>query len=81
VLGGSARAVHQRATALEQRCQHAWYVRAAGGTLESRLPESWLAKMMASSGENFIGFWEAMVRQELRADPFLLERSAERAAI
>ena len=27
VLGGSARAVHQRAVALEQRCQHAWYVR------------------------------------------------------
>jgi L-ribulose-5-phosphate 4-epimerase len=24
VLGGSARAVHQRAVALEQRCQHAW---------------------------------------------------------
>jgi L-ribulose-5-phosphate 4-epimerase len=56
-------------------------VRAAGGTLESRLPESWLVKMMASKGENFIGFWEAMVRQELRADPFLLERSAERASI
>ena len=31
VLGGSARAVHQRAVALEQRCQHAWYARAAGG--------------------------------------------------
>jgi L-ribulose-5-phosphate 4-epimerase len=30
VLGGSARAVHQRAVALEQRCQHAWYARAAG---------------------------------------------------
>ena len=31
VLGGSARAVHQRAVALEQRCQHAWYARVAGG--------------------------------------------------
>ena len=36
VLGGSARAVHQRAVALEQRCQHAWYARAAGGA--GRLP-------------------------------------------
>ncbi len=31
VLGGSARAVHQRAVALEQRCRNAWLVRAAGG--------------------------------------------------
>jgi L-ribulose-5-phosphate 4-epimerase len=81
VLGGSARAVHQRAVALEQRCQHAWYVRAAGGQLESRLPESWLAKMKAGRGESFIGFWEAMVRQELRADPFLLERTGDRTSV
>ena len=38
VLGGSARAVHQRAVALEQRCQHAWYARAAGGAGVSRVP-------------------------------------------
>ena len=38
VLGGSARAVHQRAVALEQRCQHAWYARAAGGSGGSAAP-------------------------------------------
>ncbi len=42
VLGGSARAVHQRAVALEQRCQHAWYARAAGGTGVSRLPQTFI---------------------------------------
>lgn len=72
VLGNSARAVHQRAVALEQRCQRAWHVRAAGGELVSRLPESWRARMLASDGDRFIGFWEAMVRKELREDPALL---------
>ncbi len=31
VLGSTVRAVHQRAVALEQRCQRAWHIRAAGG--------------------------------------------------
>jgi L-ribulose-5-phosphate 4-epimerase len=72
VLGGSARAVHQRAVALEQRCQRAWHIRAAGGALVSPLPPSWLDVVQRSNGEGFIGFWEAMVRAELRADPTLL---------
>jgi L-ribulose-5-phosphate 4-epimerase len=72
VLGGSARAVHQRAVALEQRCQRAWHVRAAGAPARSPLPQSFLTAMQRSDGEGFIGFWEAMVRQELRADPTLL---------
>jgi len=72
VLGGSARAVHQRAVALEQRCQRAWHVRAAGGSGVSLLPKEFLAAMEASDGEGFIGFWEAAVRAELRADPTLL---------
>jgi L-ribulose-5-phosphate 4-epimerase len=78
VLGGSARAVHQRAVALEQRCQHAWHVRAAAAaiataaTATSVLPEAFLTAMAASDGEGFIGFWEAAVRAELRADPDLL---------
>jgi ribulose-5-phosphate 4-epimerase/fuculose-1-phosphate aldolase len=71
VLGGSARAVHQRAVALEQRCQHAWYARAAGGTT-SLLPAAFLDLMARSDGEGFIGFWEAAVRAELRAEPDLL---------
>src|SRR6202451_1936051 len=40
VIGQSARAVHQRAVALEQRCQHAWFVRASGNTATSVLPDS-----------------------------------------
>jgi L-ribulose-5-phosphate 4-epimerase len=75
VLGGSARAVHQRAVALEQRCQHAWHVRsagAAGAASATVLPPAFLEAMAASDGEGFIGFWEAAVRAELRADPGLL---------
>jgi L-ribulose-5-phosphate 4-epimerase len=73
ILGGSPRAVHQRAVALEQRCQHAWMIRAAGGTLDTPLPAAYRERMSAGDGEGFHGFWEAMVRQELRADPTLLE--------
>jgi L-ribulose-5-phosphate 4-epimerase len=65
--------VHQRAVALEQRCRHGWHIRAAGGKLDSRLPASYVDRMRQSPGDNFIGFWEAMVRQELRADPTLLD--------
>jgi len=73
VLGNSIRAVHQRAVALEQRCQRAWHVRAAGGSMKSALPAWYLERMEASTGDRFIGFWEAMVRQELRANPSLLD--------
>ena len=38
VVGSTARAVHQRAVALEQRCQRAWHVMAAGRPLEHRCP-------------------------------------------
>lgn len=72
VLAGSARAAHQRAVALEQRCQRAWHVRAAGGSLDSPLPAPFVEAMQRSDGEGFIGFWEAMVRRELREDPTLL---------
>lgn len=73
VVGGSARAAHQRAVALEQRCQHAWYVRAAGGSASSILPAALLEAMRASRGDEFIGFWEAAVRAERRSDPTLLD--------
>jgi L-ribulose-5-phosphate 4-epimerase len=73
VLGVSARAIHQRAVALEQRCQHAWYVKAAGGDLNSALPDSWRNAVRSTDGNGFIGFWEAMVREELRQDPTILE--------
>ena len=74
VLGNSVRAVHQRAVALEQRCRHAWHVRAAAGKVASPLPRSYVERMRQSAGDNFLGFWEAMVRQELRLDPSLLEQ-------
>jgi ribulose-5-phosphate 4-epimerase/fuculose-1-phosphate aldolase len=73
VTGGSARAVHQRAVALEQRCQRAWHIRAAGGTGRTALPDGFLEFMAQSDGEGFIGFWEAAVRLELRDDPHLLD--------
>lgn len=73
VLGGSARAVHQRAVALEQRCQRSWHVRAAGSRAPSPLPSSFVEAMARSDGEGFLGFWEAAVRAELRADPSLLD--------
>lgn len=73
VLGTTVRAVHQRAVALEQRCRMAWHVRAAGGELQSVLPDWFSERFRRSDGDNFIGFWEAMVRAELRADPTLLE--------
>ncbi|MEO6123734.1 MAG: class II aldolase/adducin family protein [Ilumatobacteraceae bacterium] len=72
VLGSTIRAVHQRAVALEQRCRNAWLVRAAGGQLDSPLPAWFVERMRGSDGDGFIGFWEAMVRAELRADPTLL---------
>lgn len=72
VLGSSARAVHQRAVALEQRCQRSWHIRAAGSTAASPVAQSWLDRMAHSDGNGFIGFWEAAVRRELEADPSLL---------
>lgn len=72
VLGASIRAVHQRAVALEQRCRHAWHIRATGSALAPRLPQWYVDRMKQSDGTSFRGFWEAMVRQELNADPTLL---------
>lgn len=70
VIAKSVRAAHQRAVALEQRCCHAWHVEAIGGGLP--LPEPAASRARASDGTRFIGFWEAMARRELRADPSIL---------
>ncbi|ONH58867.1 class II aldolase [Frankia sp. CcI49] len=72
VLGGSARAIFQRAVALEQRCQRAWHVRAAGGSPAPVLPAGFLNHLKNSDGDGFVGFWESAVRAELRSDPSLL---------
>ncbi len=71
VLGGSVRAAHQRAVALEQRCRNAWHVQAIGGGRP--LPEPARSFFAGHDGEGFIGFWEAMARRELRLDPGLLD--------
>lgn len=73
VLGSTARAVHQRAVAHEQRCQRAWHVLAAGRPLHSPVAVWWAERLRKSDGNGFVGFWEAMVRRELRADPTLLD--------
>jgi ribulose-5-phosphate 4-epimerase/fuculose-1-phosphate aldolase len=73
VLGSTVRAVHQRAVALEQRCKHAWHVRAAGGRRESPLPQWFLDRSKGMDGNGFIGFWEAAVRDVLREDPSVLD--------
>ena len=74
VLGSTARAIHQRAVALEQRCQRAWHVLAAGGALDSPVASWWMDRIARSDGNGFHGFWEAMARQELNADPHLLDQ-------
>jgi ribulose-5-phosphate 4-epimerase/fuculose-1-phosphate aldolase len=70
VTGKTIRAVHQRAVALEQRCQHAWYVEAIGGG--TPLAEPVQERFRHSDGDGFIGFFEAMARRELRRDPSIL---------
>ena len=73
VVGKTVRAAHQRAVALEQRCQRAWHARAiTDSPLQTKLPASYLDQTIKSDGDRFIGFWEAAVRAELRADPTLL---------
>ena len=71
VTAGSIRAAHQRAVALEYRCQRAWQVETIGGGRE--LPEPARSFFRRSDGEGFAGFFEAMARQELRRDPTLLD--------
>lgn len=71
VTAKSVRAAHQRAVALEWRCRVAYAVASAGGSGQE-LPDSIRERFGRNDGAGFIGFWEAMVRQELRADPSLL---------
>ncbi|HWE57708.1 MAG TPA: class II aldolase/adducin family protein [Acidimicrobiales bacterium] len=72
ITGRSIRAVHQRAVALEWRCRMAHAVMAAGVS-GGELPAEIRDRFGGNDGAGFIGFWEAMVRQELRQDPSLLD--------
>jgi L-ribulose-5-phosphate 4-epimerase len=72
VTAKNVRAAHQRAVALEQRCQRAWAIAATG--LEGReLPAPMRELIGWGDGDGFRGFWEAMVRRALRDDPTLLD--------
>ncbi len=66
VLGDSVREVHQRAVAIEQRAHRAWFIENAGGSLP--IPR---AVQETLGRAEFFGFWEAMARRELLADPKL----------
>jgi L-ribulose-5-phosphate 4-epimerase len=77
VTAGSVRAAHQRSVALEYRSRRAWQVEAVGAGRE--LPERARSFFASSDGEGFFGYFEAMVRRELRSDPTLLEGSTARA--
>jgi ribulose-5-phosphate 4-epimerase/fuculose-1-phosphate aldolase len=67
VTGDSVRAVHQRAVALEQRARHAFQIQQLGGAPE--LPQAIQQRQRATTGNEFHGFWEAMVRRRLRDCP------------
>lgn len=74
VTAGSVRGVYQRCVALEQRAQRAWLARGlVDGALHSRLGREAAAMFARSSADGFLGYWEAAVRTELRADPTLLD--------
>ena len=74
VTGGSIRAAHQRAVALEYRSRRAWYVEAVGAGRP--LPEPARSTFRASDGDAFVGFFEAMARHELLRDPDCLQPRA-----
>lgn len=74
VTASTIRGAYQRCVALEQRAQRAFHARAiASGPLVSKLGAEAAAMFRRSTGEGFIGFWEAAVRAELRREPDFLE--------
>lgn len=76
ITANTIRGAYQRCVALEQRSQRAWHARAiSADPLVSRLGADAAAMFRRSTGDGFIGFWEAAVRAELRRDPSLLESS------
>jgi ribulose-5-phosphate 4-epimerase/fuculose-1-phosphate aldolase len=70
-------AAYHRAYSLEFRCRNAWYVRAAGGRLESPLPRPVLDRWEQRQ-DGLDAMWFAAVRAELRAAPDLLDEPLPR---
>lgn len=77
ILADSAAAIYQRATALEIRCQRAWYLRCAGSDLVSPVPEWWMERQRETIGSRVDGIWAALIRRALRAEPSLINSYAE----
>ena len=73
VLGGSARAVTSGPWPSNSGASGPGTSGPPASRAPSPLPSAFLDVMAASDGEGFIGFWEAAVRAELRADPALLD--------
>jgi len=67
VLGANLRQAHLRAVSFALRAQRAWHVAQLGGGPELRPA---VHDVLAAAG--FPGFWDAMARRELRADPSIL---------
>jgi L-ribulose-5-phosphate 4-epimerase len=71
VTGNSVRAVHQRSVGFEQRCRHSYLMQSFGGG--QTLARDVAKRMGGKTGNEFHGFWEAMVRRYLRDHPEVLE--------
>jgi ribulose-5-phosphate 4-epimerase/fuculose-1-phosphate aldolase len=67
VIGSDLPEVHLRCVAFEQRCREAYQVETLGGGIELA-PD--VRETLGKA--KFDGFWEAMARRELRADPSLM---------
>jgi L-ribulose-5-phosphate 4-epimerase len=67
VLGADLPQAHLRAVSFAMRSKHAWHLAGLGGGPE--VPEDVGATL---GNARFDGYWEAMARRELRADPTLL---------
>lgn len=73
VTAPTVAAAYRRAVALELRSERAWHARAvADGAIRSPLPGAFLERCRQGGFDVPPGFWEAVVRAELRADPSLL---------
>jgi len=67
VTGDSIRSVHLRSVALEIRSRSAWLARALGTPTE--ISPALQERAHTIPAELYEGYWEAMARQELIADP------------
>lgn len=74
VVGQSIRQAHLRAVALETRCRIAWHVEVLGGGQKMAPQVAAMLNQIVDTPrvEQMPHMWDAAVRRELRADPFIL---------